>query len=158
MTDYGKPYMTCPACSLVQFERRNNSGSLKPCLRCKWNLNLAVTEPIKLVEVVAEKPVDTNPSEITTREFVKNDLFMARAIRAFRMQRNLTQPQLAKLCNVNRTYISKLESGRSIPTLQSLDKISRALRLPPWDLLHQAYLIDREEKSSVQVVPDSSPR
>lgn len=49
-------------------------------------------------------------------------------IRACRkLQTNLTQTELARLVAVERTYITKIEAGRVIPSLMLLHDIARAL-------------------------------
>ncbi len=54
---------------------------------------------------------------------------MAMAVRDLRHVRNLSQRQLAGRMNVPRTYISKIENGKAMPTLSSLDRLARALQV-----------------------------
>lgn len=56
------------------------------------------------------------------REFI---LSMIKA----RKQRNLTQKDLAKLCGVTQSKISKIENGDANPTLKVLRKIANALNM-----------------------------
>ena len=47
-------------------------------------------------------------------------------VRDFRKERGLTQRILASRMNVPRTYISKVEMGRVVPTLVTLGRVAAA--------------------------------
>ncbi len=65
-------------------------------------------------------------------------LQVATAVRDLRHVRNLSQRQLAGRMNVPRTYISKIENGKAMPTLSSLDRLARALEVDISALLRDA--------------------
>lgn len=48
-------------------------------------------------------------------------------IRSLRMKKNMTQNDLAIECDFEKASMSRIESGRSNPTVKTLLKISRAL-------------------------------
>lgn len=50
-------------------------------------------------------------------------------MRDLRRVRNLSQRQLAGRMNVPRTYISKIENGKAMPTLGSLERLASALQV-----------------------------
>jgi transcriptional regulator with XRE-family HTH domain len=50
-----------------------------------------------------------------------------RAIRAIRLQKNLSQEKLAEMANLDRTYISLIERGKRKPTLDVAKSIADAL-------------------------------
>jgi transcriptional regulator with XRE-family HTH domain len=54
-------------------------------------------------------------------------LQVARQVREMRRARHLSQRQLAGRMQVPRTYISKIENGKAIPTLGSLERLALAL-------------------------------
>ena len=60
---------------------------------------------------------------------------VARAVREVRHDRNLSQRQLAGRMQVPRTYISKIENGKAVPTLSSLQRLATALQVNICDLL-----------------------
>lgn len=60
---------------------------------------------------------------------------LAAAIKAWRLRRGLSQRQLAALCGVPRTYISKTEIERCVPTLKSIERYARVLEITVPDLL-----------------------
>ncbi|MEI8234212.1 MAG: helix-turn-helix transcriptional regulator [Verrucomicrobiota bacterium] len=44
-----------------------------------------------------------------------------------RMERGFTQEQLCELAEIDRSYLQRIESGRSNPTLQVLTRLKKAL-------------------------------
>ncbi len=113
----------CEHCKLVQF-----STPLNLCRRCKQSL---VAEPPKIQPVIAlVPPVEAAPKD--------DKLQVASAVRDLRRIRNLSQRQLAGRMNVPRTYISKIENGKAMPTLSSLDRLARALQVDISALLRDA--------------------
>ena len=59
-------------------------------------------------------------------------------IRAFRKQRGLTQERLGALCGVSSGAISSYENGVTLPKRRAVEKIARALDVPPEKLLEEA--------------------
>ena len=113
----------CEHCKLVQFSTPTNS-----CRRCKKSL---VAEQPKIQPAIALVPqVEAEPKDDT--------LQVANAVRDLRRIRNLSQRQLAGRMNVPRTYISKIENAKAMPTLSSLDRLARALQVDISALLRDA--------------------
>ena len=56
-------------------------------------------------------------------------------IRALRRERGLTVRELAERCEMERPNLSRIESGRTNPTLRTLCVICQALNAEPADLL-----------------------
>jgi len=53
--------------------------------------------------------------------------YVGRAIRLLRTRAQLTQGQLAEIATVTKSQVSKYESGRQRPTLDTLDRLMTAL-------------------------------
>jgi len=51
-------------------------------------------------------------------------------IRTLRKNKKLSQEQLAERCNLHRTYIGALERDEKSPTIDTLEKIVKALEIP----------------------------
>ena len=51
-------------------------------------------------------------------------------IRAHRLQRGLSQGDIEKKTGLLRCYLSRVENGHSVPSLDTLSKIAQALDLP----------------------------
>jgi len=56
-------------------------------------------------------------------------------LKNIRVQKNITQEQLAHLCELDRTYISGIERGKRNISLINLYKIASSLDIHPSELL-----------------------
>lgn len=65
---------------------------------------------------------------------------LAKNVRAFRKEVNLSQEELAFECEIDRTYISKVERGIANPSLLVLFKIANTLRVEIKDLISNKHL------------------
>ena len=50
-------------------------------------------------------------------------------IRKLREERNISQQNLAELCNVEKSNMARIEAGRTNPTLHTMFKISSSLKI-----------------------------
>ena len=66
-------------------------------------------------------------------------------IRQLREERNITQQNLAEMCNIEKSNMARIEAGRTNPTLLTMHKISTALQIP------LTVLVDFESKLSDDV-------
>ncbi|HOO27349.1 MAG TPA: helix-turn-helix transcriptional regulator, partial [Lachnospiraceae bacterium] len=69
-------------------------------------------------------------------------------LQQLRKQRNLTQEELAETLYVSRTAVSKWESGRGYPSIDSLKAISRLFSVSIDELLSSEELISLAETES----------
>ena len=60
---------------------------------------------------------------------------LATNLRRMRAEQGLTQDALAHLSDIDRTYISGVERGLRNLSIDNLERLARALRLQPWQLL-----------------------
>jgi transcriptional regulator with XRE-family HTH domain len=56
-------------------------------------------------------------------------------VRKYRKERNMSQEQLALLCNMDRSYLGRIERGEVNPTLEKIYEVSNALEIQAIDLL-----------------------
>lgn len=56
-------------------------------------------------------------------------------LRAYRLQRGLSQEDFAEVIGVHRTYMGAVERGERNLTLKSVERIAACLRVRPLDLL-----------------------
>ncbi len=101
-----RPVIRCDRCRLVQFRASHNR-----CRRCLMPFVVAAPPP---PEPVVE--ADAHPD-------------IAAGVRAWRQQRGLTQKQLAFAAHLPRTYISRIENGRILPGLGTLERVAGALHV-----------------------------
>src|SRR5579859_979351 len=130
--------LRCSHCSLVQFRTVNAL-----CRRCRKSLEMEEPEPVM--------PVATSPAPEPEAE--EGGLQVARAVRDARRGRNLSQRQLAGRMQVPRTYISKIENGKAMPTLSSLERLARALEVDICELLRDGRSRRAREAASLMADP-----
>jgi len=114
----------CDRCLLVQFRTTNNL-----CRRCHTCLD--ADEP----EVAATPEPIAAPSHGNGNGTGRQHLQVALAIRSLRHRAGLSQRQLALRMQVPRTYVSKIENEKAMPTLSSLERLAKALEVTVPDLL-----------------------
>jgi transcriptional regulator with XRE-family HTH domain len=130
--------LRCDFCKLVQYRT-----SAESCRRCKKSL---LPEPPKLQPVLA---LVAEPATAAKESGPQ----VASAVRDLRHVRNLSQRQLAGRMGVPRTYISKIENGKAMPTLSSLDRLARALQVDISALLRDAPTRHRDEGAVLMTDP-----
>lgn len=67
-------------------------------------------------------------SQIIVKKFSKK-------LREERLSRNLSQETLAEKAKLSRNFIGMIERGERNVTISTLENISRALNVEPWELL-----------------------
>lgn len=95
----------CARCRLVQY-----LGVRSRCPRCLADLVVPAPEPPAAPEPAAPPNV-------------------AVGVRSWRRVRGLTQKQLAVASHLPRTYISRIENGRIVPGLLTLERVAVALEV-----------------------------
>jgi len=128
--------LACSHCRLIQFRTRTSL-----CRRCHKPLDGEVRNPAK-VEAAGMR---SGPRAIDVLDPVKN---LGARIRDFRKEGGLTQRVLACRMNVPRTYISKVEMGRVVPTLATLWRVAAALEVTVTDLLSGVAERRREDEDA----------
>jgi transcriptional regulator with XRE-family HTH domain len=78
---------------------------------------------------------------------------VAAQVRDIRKARHLSQRQLASRMQVPRTYISKIENGKAIPTLGSLERLAEALEVDVSQLVRDARSRREEEVAAILADP-----
>jgi transcriptional regulator with XRE-family HTH domain len=74
-------------------------------------------------------------------------------VREIRRARHLSQRQLAGRMMVPRTYISKIENGKAIPTLGSLERLAAALEVGVSQLVRDSRSRREEEIAAILADP-----
>lgn len=65
---------------------------------------------------------------------------LAHNLKKYRKKKNLSQEDLAFLCNLHRTYISSIELCKKSPSLKTIEIISKVLDISISDLFTEAFL------------------
>ncbi|MGA7770465.1 MAG: helix-turn-helix transcriptional regulator [Candidatus Sulfotelmatobacter sp.] len=108
-----KVVLRCDLCFLVQF-----ASDSRNCRRCRM-------------------PLDSAPEPMTTMARTRMPLPLIAAppsqlgatVKFIRLQRGWSQKALGRRFNLPRTYVSKIETGRTSPTLSTLERLARALEV-----------------------------
>ena len=130
--------LRCDHCSLVQYRTGNSL-----CRKCHKPLD--IEEPVVLApQLVTSQPVESSSEA---------GLQVAGQVREIRRARHLSQRQLAGRMEVPRTYISKIENGKAIPTLGSLERLANALEVDICQLVRDSRSRREEEVSAILADP-----
>jgi len=124
----------CEYCRLMQYRTSNSL-----CRKCHRPLD--IEEPVPLLPQLV-----TSPSVPTSAEA---GLQVAGQVRETRKARHLSQRQLAARMQVPRTYISKIENGKAIPTLGSLERLAAALEVNVCQLVRDSRSRRDDEVSAI---------
>ena len=74
---------------------------------------------------------------------------IAGRIKDLREAKNLSQGDIEKRTGLLRCYISRVENGHTVPSLETLEKISRSLEVPLYQLLYDGNEVqERPAKAS----------
>src|SRR5580700_5997497 len=130
--------LRCEHCALVQFRTSNSM-----CRRCHKPLD--VEEAPTPIEIVAPSQTPASTQDAGLR--------VAAQVKDIRKARHLSQRQLAGRMQVPRTYISKIENGKAIPTLGSLERLARALDVDISQLVRDARSVREEEIAAIFADP-----
>ena len=71
----------------------------------------------------------------------------SQTIRKLRKNLNLTQEQLAELCERHPVFISELERGVKNPSLDTILQLCRGLKIGPGDLMNLAFQPDLDNQA-----------
>jgi transcriptional regulator with XRE-family HTH domain len=113
------------------------------CRRCHRPLD--IEEPVHLAPQLVASPAGPSSAEA--------GLQVAGQVREIRRARHLSQRQLAMRMEVPRTYISKIENGKAIPTLGSLERLAHALEVDMCQLVRDTRSRREEEVAAILADP-----
>lgn len=95
-------------------------------------------------------------------EVYMSDIYMqiGGRIREVRSKQNLTLEELSSKADLNWSFLARIETGKAIPSIQSLVKIAKELKIPLKDLFsdsvfRQDELLDRQATSLIQQLKTS---
>lgn len=74
-------------------------------------------------------------------------------LRTIREQMKLSQGDIEKRTGLLRCYISRVENGHTVPAIETLEKMARALEIPMYQLFY-----DGEEPPELPQLPRSSKK
>ena len=63
-------------------------------------------------------------------------MFIGDRIRALREVKKLSQGDIEQRCGLLRSYLSRVENGHTIPSVETLEKLARALEVPLYQFFY----------------------
>jgi transcriptional regulator with XRE-family HTH domain len=63
-------------------------------------------------------------------------MIVGERLRALREQKDFSQGEIEKRTGLLRCYISRVENGHTVPSVETLEKFARALEIPMYQLLY----------------------
>ena len=75
-------------------------------------------------------------------------MVISERLRALREQKNLSQGDIEKRTGLLRCYISRVENGHTVPAIETLEKMARAMEVPLYQLFY-----DGEEPPKPPTLP-----
>lgn len=126
---YARETVRCAFCTLVQFRTHNNR-----CRRCTAPLADIALEA-RLSDLVAEHPPVPGNGRGAKSSRGNGLPDIGSFIRAWRQAKRLTQTDIRNRAGISRSYLSRIESGRMIPSLATMEKLASALHLSMAELL-----------------------
>jgi len=77
-----------------------------------------------------------------------NSMIIGDRLRALREEKKLSQGDIEKRTGLLRCYISRVENGHTVPAIETLEKLARALEVPLYQLFY-----DGEEPPQLPLLP-----
>ena len=75
-------------------------------------------------------------------------MIIGERLRSLREQKNFSQGDIEKRTGLLRCYISRVENGHTVPAIETLEKLARALEVPMYQLFY-----DGEEPPKLPNLP-----
>jgi transcriptional regulator with XRE-family HTH domain len=63
-------------------------------------------------------------------------MIIADRLRALREQKHLSQGDIEKRTGLLRCYLSRVENGHTVPSIETLEKLARAMEVPVYQLFY----------------------
>jgi transcriptional regulator with XRE-family HTH domain len=75
-------------------------------------------------------------------------MVISHRLRAIREQKDLSQGDIERRTGLKRCYVSRVENGHTVPSIETLEKMARALEVPMYQLFY-----DGEAPPELQALP-----
>jgi transcriptional regulator with XRE-family HTH domain len=79
-------------------------------------------------------------------------MVIADRLRALREEKQLSQGDLEERTGLLRCYISRVENGHTVPAIETLEKMARAMEIPMYQLFY-----DGDKRSKLPNLPKRQP-
>jgi len=79
-------------------------------------------------------------------------------LKQFRELRGLSQGKIEERTGLLRSYVSRVENGHTVPSVETLEKFARALEVPLYQLLYEEERPPKSLKTQAQEIDDWASR
>jgi transcriptional regulator with XRE-family HTH domain len=76
-------------------------------------------------------------------------MIISERLRTIRVEKDLSQGDIEQRTGLKRCYVSRVENGHTVPSIETLEKMARALEVPLYQLFY-----DGEEPPELQSLPE----
>jgi transcriptional regulator with XRE-family HTH domain len=73
-------------------------------------------------------------------------MIISERLRTIRLEKDLSQGDIEQRTGLKRCYVSRVENGHTVPSIETLEKIARALEIPLYQIFY-----DGEEPPKLEV-------
>ena len=126
--------LSCPHCGLVQFRTRNSM-----CRRCRRPFDDQFQSPVRHVPDRAHSTIATTDNRLDIAQIV------GKRVSEIRKMNALSQRELADRLDVPRTYLSKVETCKVVPTIGTLYRLASALSVEAHHLLLSREVVEASQ-------------
>jgi transcriptional regulator with XRE-family HTH domain len=67
---------------------------------------------------------------------VRHAMIISDRLRSIREEKNLSQSEIEKRTGLKRCYISRVENGHTVPSIETLEKLARAMEIPLYQIFY----------------------
>jgi transcriptional regulator with XRE-family HTH domain len=79
-------------------------------------------------------------------------MVISERLRAIREQKDLSQGDIEERTGLKRCYVSRVENGHTVPSIETLEKLARVLKVPMYQLFY-----DGEAPPEMSSLPPGMP-
>lgn len=83
---------------------------------------------------------------------------LGKKIQKIRKSKGLTQEKLAEMIDIETPSLSYLETGKYSPSIETLQKLSEALSVQPWEFYYFSDYSDEDKKEQLKQALDKDPK
>jgi len=76
-------------------------------------------------------------------------MIISERLRTIRLEKHLSQGDIEQRTGLKRCYISRVENGHTVPSIETIEKMARALEIPVYQIFYEG-----EEPPKLEVLPE----
>jgi transcriptional regulator with XRE-family HTH domain len=76
-------------------------------------------------------------------------MIISERLRTIRLEKDLSQGDIEQRTGLKRCYVSRVENGHTVPSIETLERMARALEIPLYQIFYEG-----EEPPKLAVLPD----